>query len=115
MNKPRQVLKYVLADYLSASLAWGLFYFFRKTQIEADFYGVSTVQFPDKNFYLGVTVLPLVWVVIYTLMGSYTDIYRKSRLRELAQTFSVSILGVLSIFFVLLLDDVIITYRSDLE
>ena len=112
MNKPRQVLKYVLADYLSASLAWGLFYFFRKTQIEADFYGISTVQFPDKNFYLGVTVLPLVWVVIYTLMGSYTDIYRKSRLRELAQTFSVSILGVLSIFFVLLLDDVIITYRS---
>lgn len=112
MNKPRQIIKYVVADLLSAMLAWAGFYVYRKFQIEAALYGINIPFQPDKNFYLGITVLPIVWVAIYALAGTYNDIYRKSRLREFGQTFYVSLLGVLIIFFSLLLDDVIVSYRS---
>jgi len=46
------------------------------------------------------------------LMGTYNDIYRKSRLKEFGQTFIVALIGCLIIFFTLLLDDTIISYKS---
>jgi exopolysaccharide biosynthesis polyprenyl glycosylphosphotransferase len=56
--------------------------------------------------------LPIAWVAVYALAGSYNDIYRKSRLREIGQTLYISLIGVLIIFFSLLLDDVIVSYKS---
>jgi exopolysaccharide biosynthesis polyprenyl glycosylphosphotransferase len=45
-------------------------------------------------------------------VGTYTKIYRKSRLKELGQTFFITLIGVTFIFFVLILDDQIATYHS---
>src|SRR5688572_23662361 len=112
MNRKRQIVKYVLADLLAAMLAWGLFYLYRKNEIESALYGFKVPFIPDSNFYIGITVIPVAWVIIYALAGTYNDIYRKSRLREFGQTFYLSLIGVLIIFFGLLLDDVIISYRS---
>ncbi len=112
MNKPRQIIKYVVADLVSAMLAWASFYIYRKVGIESALYGSHVPLVPDKNFYLGITVLPIAWVAIYALVGTYNDIYRKSRLKEFGQTLYVSIIGVLIIFFSLLLDDAIVSYKS---
>ena len=112
MNKPRQIIKYVIADLLSAMFAWALFYYYRKIGIESALYGAHLPFQTDKNFYLGITVLPIAWVGIYALVGNYNDIYRKSRLKEFGQTLYVSLIGVLLIFFSLLLDDVIVSYKS---
>lgn len=112
MNSRLQVIKYVLADLFSAMLAWAGFYLYRKVYIESTLYGYPIPFAPDKNFYLGITTIPLAWVAIYTLTGTYNDIYRKSRLKEFNQTFVLSVLGCLIIFFSLLLDDVIVSYRS---
>jgi exopolysaccharide biosynthesis polyprenyl glycosylphosphotransferase len=111
MNKTLQVVKYVVADLLSATIAWGIFYFYRKSQIESVLFGYIPFQ-PDDNFFLGITLLPILWVVVYALMGTYNDIYRKSRLKEFGQTFIVALIGCLIIFFTLLLDDTIISYKS---
>jgi exopolysaccharide biosynthesis polyprenyl glycosylphosphotransferase len=111
MNKTLQVVKYVVADLLSATIAWGIFYFYRKAQIESVLFGYIPFQ-PDDNFFLGITLLPILWVVVYALMGTYNDIYRKSRLKEFGQTFMVALIGCLIIFFTLLLDDTIISYKS---
>ncbi|MFN5347396.1 MAG: sugar transferase [Bacteroidota bacterium] len=111
MNKTLQVVKYVVADLLSATIAWGIFYFYRKAQIESVLFGYIPFQ-PDDNFFLGITLLPILWVIVYALMGTYNDIYRKSRLKEFGQTFIISIIGCLIIFFTLLLDDTIISYKS---
>ena len=54
MNKPRQIIKYVIADLLSAMLAWALFYYYRKIGIESALYGAHLPFQPDKNFYLGI-------------------------------------------------------------
>jgi exopolysaccharide biosynthesis polyprenyl glycosylphosphotransferase len=111
MNKTLQVVKYVVADLLSATLAWGIFYFYRKAQVESVLFGYIPFQ-PDDNFFLGITLLPILWVIIYALMGTYNDIYRKSRLKEFGQTFMIALIGCLIIFFTLLLDDTIISYKS---
>lgn len=112
MNRKRQALKYVLADFIAASLAWGLFYLYRKISIESEVFGFTIPLRLEEKFYLGITVLPLIWITFYALGGQYNKVYRKTRLKQLVQTFTYSLIGVLIIFFVLLLDDVINSYRD---
>jgi len=112
MNKRIQALKYVLADYFSAALAWGLFFIFRKVYIEPLKFGVPVdLEFTERFFY-GLFIIPLIWVLVYSFLGTYSDPYRKSRLKELGQTLVISFLGVVVVFFVLLLDDQIAHYKN---
>ncbi len=112
MNKGRQILKYLLADFISASVAWALFYTYRKLYIETEKFGFTIPLHIDKKFYFGVFVIPFLWIMLYAFAGTYNNIYRKARLRELGQTFYLSVFGVMIIFFALLLDDVIVNYKS---
>ena len=66
----------------------------------------------DKNYLLGILLLPLFWTALYYLLGFYKDLYRKSRLSELNKTFLTTLFGVVLIFFVLILDDEVPDYRS---
>ena len=42
MNHKKQVIKYILADYITAVLAWFLFYVFRR--IEIDLVAIRDIQ-----------------------------------------------------------------------
>jgi exopolysaccharide biosynthesis polyprenyl glycosylphosphotransferase len=114
MNKKLQVIKYLIADFLAACLAWSLFFIYRKYSIEPIVLERLTDIFKDKNFFLGITIVPLFWLILYYILGTYNEskIYRKSRLRELSQTSFASLIGVIIIFFALILDDIIVTYKS---
>jgi len=112
MNKKTQVLKYFLFDYLSAILAWGLFYLFRKHYIESINISNLSFIFQDRNFYLGLLIIPMFWIILYYIQGTYRKIYNKARLAEFAQTFQISFTGVLILFFFLILDDQIVNYKS---
>ena len=112
MNKTRQLLKYVIADFIAAALAWALFYAYRKLHIETEKFGYTIPLHLDKKFYFGIFVIPFLWIILYAFTGTYNNIYRKARLKELGQTFYLSFIGVLVIFFILLLDDVIVSYKS---
>ncbi len=112
MNKTLQTLKYVLADYLSAGLAWSLFYLYRKFYIEPDKFGILPEQVFDRQYILGIIILPLGWLLAYYLTGFYKDIYRKSRINEFIQTLATSIIGVTFIFFFILLDDFVSNYKA---
>jgi exopolysaccharide biosynthesis polyprenyl glycosylphosphotransferase len=57
-------------------------------------------------------ILPVAWVLFYFITGYYKDVYRKSRLSELGQTIATTFIGVLIIFFVLILDDTVKTYTN---
>ncbi|MBK7852025.1 MAG: sugar transferase [Bacteroidetes bacterium] len=111
MNKRTQTLLFVFADWLSAVLAWGIFYVYRKLIIESQKFGYDVFAL-DKKFYIGILLIPVCWVFIYAITGAYTNVYRKSRLKELGQTLYLSVIGVLIIFFSLLLDDTVISYKS---
>jgi FlaA1/EpsC-like NDP-sugar epimerase len=66
----------------------------------------------DTKFYIGIFVIPIFWIMAYAFTGTYSDIFRKSRLKEFGQTLYISVIGVLIIFFTLLLDDSIISYKN---
>lgn len=112
MNKKLQVIKYVVADLISATSAWTLLYIFRKLYVETVKYGTPIPVVFEQQFFWGLAIVPLFWIVTYILTGTYRNIYRKSRLREFGQTFLVSLIGVLLIFFVLILDDEVGTYKD---
>ena len=57
-------------------------------------------------------IISLCWVILYSLLGHYNAIYRKSRLKEISQIFLATIIGVIIIFFGILLDDLIINYKQ---
>ncbi|GIV34844.1 MAG: undecaprenyl-phosphate glucose phosphotransferase [Chitinophagales bacterium] len=105
MNRKTAGFFYVLSDYLAAMLAWGLMFIFRKTYIG----GYSLVHNPeivfDRNFYFGIFFIPLFWIMVYFITGTYREYFRKSRLTELFRTFLISFFGVLILFFVFILDD----------
>lgn len=104
------ILFYVLCDFLTAATAWAIFYLFRKIQVEQLLFEWSFISNP--KFMLGVTLIPLAWLLLYLLTGNYTDIYRKSRLNELNRTFLQVTIGTILIFFVFILDDNVISYKS---
>ena len=112
MNRKLQVFKYVFLDWLAALIAWGLFYIFRKYTENPEVISQLDTVFDDQQFWLGILVVPIYWLALYMMIGSYRRVYRKSRLKELWQTIVITLIGVTFIFFVLILDDVILTYKS---
>ena len=112
MNKKLQVIKYVIADVISASLAWGMFFFYRKITIDHQVFQLKEQILIDNNLYLGLIFIPFLWLTLYLLIGTYSKIYRKSRLRELGQTLLITIIGVIFIFFFVLLDDDVKSYKD---
>jgi exopolysaccharide biosynthesis polyprenyl glycosylphosphotransferase len=112
MNKRFQVFKYLTFDYLAALISWTLFYLFRKIYIEPLKFGVEVPIEFNERYFLGLLLIPIAWLSLYYLTGFYRDIYRKSRLNDVLQTFVQSVLGVTIIFFLLLLDDEIKSYKN---
>lgn len=110
MNKTLRRLSYVLCDFLAAELVWVAFYVFRKKILEPEKFGTEIPLEFDANFYRGLLLIPLVWLGIYALAGFYNDVFRRSRIRELMQSFLATLIGSLGLFFVLMLDDEVADY-----
>ena len=107
----RQARLQIAADYLSAVLAWTLYYSFRKIYLEPMLFGHAVRMEFNTTFYLGLTVIPVFWLIIYHISGAYFDVYRKSRLGILGTTIWVNLLGSVLLFFAVSLDDFVLSYR----
>ncbi len=112
MNKKVQTLRYLSSDFITAILAWTIFFIYRKKWIESVKYHIDFEFVFTPRFFQGIIIIPLFWILIYYISGYYKDIYRKSRLKELWQTFITSLIGVIIIFFFSILDDDIINYKT---
>jgi len=115
MNKYLQVSKYLFLDWFSALLAWAFFYFFRKLNENPYVFHQLNEIYDDRKFWLGIFLVPLFWIVLYIMDGSYRRIYRKSRLKELEQTFFTILIGTIILFFALLLNDQVHGYKDYYE
>lgn len=102
----------VIADFLSASLAWGLFFVFRKVFIETETFQAEIPIVLDEQFYWGLVIIPIFWLIAYQMLGTYYNVYRRSRLGILGETLVISLVGVTILFFLLILDDSIVNYRQ---
>jgi len=110
MNTKRQTIKYIISDFLAALLSWLLFFTFRKKIIETEYFGYPIQLTYDEKFFLGLILIPLFWLILHYLSGYYQNVYRRSRLKELWQTFYITVLGTIFLFFVLVLDDYVVSY-----
>ena len=99
-------------DAFAALVAWAVFFFYRKLSIEHNRFDDVTLVFQDRNFWWGIVLLPIAWCCFYAILGTYKNVFRKARLKELQMTFWASLTGVIVIFFALLLDDNIYSYRT---
>jgi exopolysaccharide biosynthesis polyprenyl glycosylphosphotransferase len=103
---------FVVFDAVAAGISWALFFAYRKYIIESDKFGYKIPVELDRNFYLALLAIPLYWIVLYFLAGNYKDVWRKSRINEISKTFSITVIGVVLLFFFLLLDDEVKSYQS---
>lgn len=102
----------MLFDIVGSALAWMLFNLYRKRVIESNLFGIDIRFSPDYKFYLGLVFFTLFWVSMFGLVGLYHDPYRKSRLREFGVSLTITIIGTIVLFFVLLIDDYVVAYQN---
>jgi exopolysaccharide biosynthesis polyprenyl glycosylphosphotransferase len=112
MNRYYQKLKYLISDAFAASLAYTAVFTIRKSYIETKVFGSDVLVIYDQKFIISVTAIVVFWISTYFLLGQYRNIYRRSRLNEFMQTFTVSLIGCVFLFFTIILDDYIDSYRS---
>lgn len=101
------IVAYLLVDFAAAFIAWSGLFLFRKSFIDGLSFQASFYELLDTSFLYGAIVVALGWLLAYAVTGTYTDIYRKSRLTELYKTLLTSFFGVLFLFFTVLIDDFI--------
>ncbi len=110
--KKKQTIKYLICDTLSAMLAWTALFLFRKLALEES--GIENLGqvFHDANYWLGIVVVPAGWLALYAIQGTYRNVLRRARLKEMLETLLATVIGTVVIFFVLLIDDEMPTYRD---
>lgn len=112
-QRKTELVIYRIGDFISAFLAWLLFFVYRK-KVESPVLDISEVLI-DSKLWQGLILIPIIWMVIYSIFDKYRDIYRYSRLETLKSTFFTTFLGVLLLFFTVLMDDKAIQYVSYLS
>jgi len=111
MNKLAQALKYIISDWLTAALAWTAFFIYRKNSLDQSTDSIDLIL-NDPKLHLGLLVIPFFWFCLYLMQGQYSNVFRKSRLKESGQTFLASAFGTLIIFFTLLINDYNPSYNT---
>ena len=99
-----QPLWYAVSDYITTAIAWALFFVTRRVLLNQPIDLESFLE--DRNFWLGIFLIPFGWLVLYAITGSYLSVYKKSRLGEFTKTFIACLIGSFFLFFLFLIDDV---------
>jgi FlaA1/EpsC-like NDP-sugar epimerase len=58
------------------------------------------------RFYIGIILFPMIWLMVYYLVGTYNNLYHKSRLTEFFNTLVYTFFASICILFLFLLYDV---------
>ena len=111
VNKRKQTFRYVFWDWIASVVTWFVFFCYRKTTETVDVFADFSIVANDRNFWIGIAIIPIAWIFLYLMAGSYRKVYLRSRVRELGQTLLVTLIGTIVLFFALILDDKIENYK----
>ena len=112
MNRSIQTGKYIVSDLVASFLAWFVFNLLRYQEI-AVYDGFSTLSsflFHHQTL-LGQILTPPFWIILFWFSGYYNKPFGKSRLTELFSTFASVTVGVVALFFILILNDLPKSYQ----
>jgi exopolysaccharide biosynthesis polyprenyl glycosylphosphotransferase len=101
---------YAFADFLTALVAWACFFLYRKWVVEGQTVDLSVLNNPKFSY--GIILIPIGWVLFYAIFDKYRDIYRLARVETFTRTFLLNFMGVLFLFFTLILDDFVTEYHT---
>ncbi len=99
-KKNQHIASFVIIDFILSFLAWYLFWYFRKNYIEH----VPILEITYREFLIPFTI-SLGWIVLYAIFGVYHEPIKTSRLKIMGLQIQATLLGVITIFFITLLDD----------
>lgn len=105
-----EIFFYRVLDWLMAALAWLIFFVIRR-RIETPGITFSEIL-GDNKLFLGLIIIPIGWIILYSLFDKHADIYRYSRFNTLVRTIILSLLGSVFIFFTVLIDDNTYNYTN---
>lgn len=100
-------------DWIAGVVAWFGFFIYRK-QVESPGTQFSDI-FNDPQLILGIVIIPAGWLILWYFLGSYRNVFRKSRIQTLYQTIGGSVLGALFLLFAVIRDDLtleVISYMT---
>lgn len=111
INKRKQTFRYVFWDWLASVVTWFVFFCYRKSLEAVDIIKDFSIVTDDNHFWMGIIVIPICWLFLYMMAGTYRNVYLKSRVREFGQTFLTTLIGAIVLFFAIILDDKITNYK----
>lgn len=92
-------------DYIAALVAWVTFWAYRHSLLgKSDFWHAWEIFMP-RDYFAALVLIPLGWLFLYMLSGTYFDLYRKSRLNEINRTLISCILGCIVVSLMIFAND----------
>ncbi len=102
----RQRIKYIVSDFVAATVVWFLFNWLRFEEVAVYEGATSFAEYLKyAQVVKGQLFVPFFWIVLYYFSGYYNRPIGKSRLAELFVTLVTVLIGVVFIFFVVVLND----------
>lgn len=111
MNRRKQILHYVVADMAMAIVVWVIFFVFRRYANDSHLFPDVVIWEPNYSFWTMLFLYPAYCLLIHYLSGYYLRPFRKQPLVEFVTTVTTSLLIALTIFFVLVLGDKVVSYH----
>jgi len=106
----KSIAQYLVFDWIAAIIVWLLFYVFRRVVNDMALFGDMPIFIPSFNFYLSMTLYPVMTLVVHYLSGFYNRSRSRSRLLELLTTLITAVFIALLVYFSIMIDDVVISY-----
>jgi len=103
-NNQIPIVYYAIMDVMTAAIAWAICYFIRKWLLNKAISPLEVFRL-DYRFWVAIAFVPLGWLILYAIVGTYRSLYKKSRLFELTLTFICTLIGCIILFFTFILDD----------
>lgn len=112
MKKSIPTIRYIVSDWVTASLVWLSFNLLRYKEIAA-YEGFGSLQsfLFSETVWKGQLLVPFFWFVLYYFSGYYNYSYGKSRVTELFSTFITVTVGVVILFFGFVLNEIPSSFR----
>lgn len=102
----RYIFFQIFTDFISATIAWLVFFLIRKSFIENAGLNLPEVL-NDNNLLLGLIFVPTFWILLYLPRYDRFIVRNRQILNEFFITFGQTLAGTIILFFLLLLDDII--------
>jgi len=114
ISKSKQRTRYIIGDMMSSIVAWTIFNIVRYYVGGRALYEFSSLEafITSKMVLLGEVVFPLLMLAVHWISGFYNDVFRKSHIQNFITTFFSSVTNTLVIFFIALINDVILDQRG---